>query len=693
MPNRLSREKSPYLLQHADNPVDWYAWGPEAFDRARQEDKPLFLSVGYATCHWCHVMAHESFEDEEVARELNRHYVSIKVDREERPDVDQVYMAACQALTGRGGWPLTVLMTPEGKPFFSGTYYPKRNKMGMPGLLNILEHFAERWRSNRALLLQAAEDITRAIQPREIAADGDREAGIGILEEAYKQHAQAFDPTWGGFGRAPKFPSPHHLNFLLRRHWRAPDSQALPMVEKTLTAMRRGGMFDHIGYGFHRYSVDEQWLVPHFEKMLYDQALLALAYIEAYQVTGRDAYADVVHEIFTYVLRDMTSPEGGFWSAEDADSEGREGAFYVWTPDSVKKELGDELGSLFCSYYDINEAGNFEHGESIPHVTKDIDQFARMKKIDPADVKNRLEQARQVLFQVRDLRPHPLKDDKILTSWNGLMIAALARGARVLDRPEYARTAGRAADFVLKELTEGRDRLMRRFRHGESAHSGYLEDYAYLVWGLIELYEAVFNLDYLERALELNQAMIDLFHDSDQGGFYFSGKENENLITRSKDIYDGAQPSGNGVAALNLLRLARLTGRSDLEEKADQTVQAFLGQVARYPMGHTHFLMALDFALGPGLEIVVSGDPDQEDTRAMIRKIHQSFMPNRVLTVKGKPEETNRLVNLAPYTADMPFQDRPVVYICQNFACRAPISTLDELDAALEEESGVKRKV
>ncbi len=490
--NRLAGEKSPYLLQHATNPVDWYPWGEEAFHRAKEQDKPIFVSIGYATCHWCHVMAHESFEDEQVAGLLNQHFVSIKVDREERPDVDKIYMDVCQALTGRGGWPLSVFLTPEGKPFYAGTYFPRTTRMGTPGFVDLLRQIAAIWQNDRGRVEALSKDITRAIQPTaEPSGIGTfvPEIGVKWLKKGYGELQRTFDPKFGGFGAAPKFPTPHHLTFLFRWFKRTGDAMSLTMAEKTLEAMRNGGLFDQIGLGFHRYSVDERWLVPHFEKMLYDQALLAIASLEAHQVTGKEVFARIAQEIFTYVLGDMTAPEGGFYSAEDADSEGKEGLFYLWTPAEVKKHLGEKTGEIFCHYYDITEAGNFEEGRSIPHVRMPVEAFAARKGLDAKEVEDLLDRARRQLFDARKKRVHPLKDDKVLTSWNGLMIAALAKGYQVLGNPSYRLGAERAVRFVLEYLKREDGRLLRRYREGEAAYPAYLDDYAFFVWGILDIYE------------------------------------------------------------------------------------------------------------------------------------------------------------------------------------------------------------
>lgn len=686
MSNRLSLEKSPYLLQHAQNPVDWYPWGDEAFRKAQEEDKPIFLSVGYATCHWCHVMEHESFEDEEVAGLLNEHMVSIKVDREERPDIDQIYMTVCQALTGRGGWPLSVFMTPDRKPFFAGTYFPKRGRMGMTGFMEIIEQLSAMWRNDRGRILQVGEQLTQAIQPRR-DSPAARIPGVETLDKGFQQLAKAFDATWGGFSRAPKFPTPHQLTFLLRYHRRKPGSGALDFVEKTLDGMRNGGIFDHVGYGFSRYSVDEKWLVPHFEKMLYDQALLAMAYLEAYQVTGHTRHGRVAREIFHYVLRDMTSPEGGFYSAEDADSEGREGLFYVWKPGQVREVLGEEDGRIFCRFFDITDAGNFEDHWSIPHVSRTVEAMAPHFGMNPEALEALLERGRQKLFEVREKRIHPLKDDKILTAWNGLMIAALAKGSTILKEPAYADAARRAADFILQRMRSPSGRLYRRFREGDVAHRAYADDHALFIWGLIELHQATLQARYLEEAFRLQLEMIRLFWDDEDGGFFFSAEDNESLIVRDKEIYDGAVPSSNSVAVFNLLRLARLTGNTELEERADRCLRAFAGMVEDYPSAYTQFLNAVDFAAGPTEEIVIAGDGSRSEVRDMLRTVQSSFVPHRVVIVyEPDSEEGRRLVSLAPFLENMRGLDgHPAAYVCRGGSCRQPVSAVEALREILEE--------
>ncbi|MEA3386123.1 MAG: thioredoxin domain-containing protein, partial [Thermodesulfobacteriota bacterium] len=491
-------------------------------------------------------------------------------------------------------------------------------------------------------------------------------------------------PIWGGFGAAPKFPTPHYLTFLLRWHKRSGDSRAMEMVEKTLNTMRSGGIFDQIGLGFHRYSVDEKWLAPHFEKMLYDQALLAMAYIEAYQTTGKIKFAQVAREIFTYVLRDMTSLEGGFYSAEDADSEGKEGLFYLWTPLEIKEHLGKEPGDLFCRFYDITEPGNFEEGRSIPHVPVSTQNFAAKEGMEPRKLETLLKNARDKLFDARKKRVHPLKDDKILTSWNGLMIAALAKGCQVLGDQAYADAARMAAGFILENLRTAGGRLLRRYRQGEAVCPGYLDDYAFLVWGLIELYEATFEISYLEEAMVLNQEMIDIFWDEQKGGLYFTGKGNELLITRSKEIYDGALPSGNSVAALNFLRLGRMTGNLDLEQRADQLTRVFAAEVTEHPMAYTQLLVALDFMVGPSQEIVIAGDPDLETTRAMLNVVQRRFLPNKVLLVRPDGAEGKRLATLSPFVEPIHSVDHQLtVYLCEQYSCKKPITKVSELKTVL----------
>jgi uncharacterized protein YyaL (SSP411 family) len=680
----LTQNKSPYLLQHAQNPVDWYPWGNEAFQKAKSEDKPIFLSIGYSTCHWCHVMAHESFEDMEVADLLNQNYVAIKVDREERPDIDQLYMAVCQALTGRGGWPLSIFMTPERKPFFAGTYFPKKGRMGISGFIEILKHIAILWEKDRDRIKTSGEMITNAIQVSISPKAENRTVDETTLKLGFEQLSHSFEPKWGGFSPPPKFPVPHNLTFLLRWFKRSGNPLAVKMVEKTLNGMRKGGIFDQVGFGFHRYSVDEKWLVPHFEKMLYDQALLALAYLEIFQITHNIDFKQTVEKIFTYVLRDLTSPEGGFYSAEDADSEGEEGRFYVWTTQEIKTVLGPELGELFCRFYNITPTGNFESGLSIPHETTPVKAFAEQEGIGLTEFKTNLEIARQKLFDAREKRIHPLKDDKIITSWNGLMIAAFAKGYQILGEQRYIDAARKSAQFILKKLRNPEGRVLRRFREKEVAFPGYLEDYAFLLWGLLELYEATFEIDYFEEAVIINNDMIDFFWDDKEGGFFYSGKGNETLIAQSKEVYDGALPSGNSVAALTMLRLSRMTGNVDLEKKVDRMVQTFSSQISAYPLTSTHFLQALDFALGPAQEIVIGGDTKNQTTQDMIRLVQKSFLPHKIVLLQSEGSEGERLAKLSSFITPMiTCNQKPTVYVCERFSCKKPMTEVEELQSFL----------
>lgn len=681
-PNHLIHEQSPYLLQHAHNPVDWRPWGPEALELARREDKPIFLSIGYATCHWCHVMAHESFEDLEVARALAQDFVAIKVDREERPDLDAIYMGVCQALTGHGGWPLSVFLTPEGKPFYAGTYFPKQALPGRPGFLDLLAQIARLWRDDRQRLLESGEQITQALQPKPEA--GGPEPDLALMEKAYWQLTRAFDPKRGGFGQAPKFPTPHHLDFLLRWHLRQGRSQALEMVRTTLKAMRQGGIYDHLGLGFARYSVDERWLVPHFEKMLYDQALLAYAYLEAHQADSQAGFGQTAREIFTYVLRDMTAPEGGFYSAEDADSQGVEGLFHTWTPQEVEAVLGPELGGLFSRFYGVSAPGNFEHGRSVIHERMDLADFARNLGREPAELAAEMERARGMLFAARQQRPRPLKDDKVLTAWNGLMIAALAKGAQVLGDAKCLEAARRAARFVLEHLSDPDGGLLRRWRNGHTSGPGFLEDYAFFIWGLIELHQADLDPAWLAQAIRLTELCQAHFEDELHGGFFFTPHEGPSLIVRDKEAQDSALPSGNSVMAHNLARLARLTGRQEWERKAWKLLKAFAAQMARYPLAFTHLFLALDLLLGPGQEVVLAGQADDPALLAMLDALRQDFAPRRSWLLLPSGPAGQEVATLAPFTRGMgPLKGRATAYVCQDQACQQPVTSLAALKEAL----------
>ena len=670
--NKLISEKSPYLLQHAHNPVNWYPWEDEAFARAKAEDKPIFLSIGYSCCHWCHVMERESFEDAEVAEILNRDFIAIKVDREERPDVDHIYMTVCQALTGHGGWPLSVFLTPDRIPFYAGTYFPKHDRMGTPGFITLLDRINDAWNNKRDVLLESGGKIVDAIS-REHEDTGDAAPDANVIFDAFAHFKSDFDGTYGGFGHAPKFPTPHNLYFLLR-HWHSTkDSSALEMVEKTLDAMQRGGIYDHIGFGFSRYSTDKKWLAPHFEKMLYDNALLAIAYLETYHATKKEPYADTARQIFTYVLRDMTSPEGGFYSAEDADSEGIEGKFYVWKVDEIKQVLGENDGQLFCTLFDITERGNFE-GYNIPNL---------INGAYPEDKKEFVQKCRELLFNHREKRIHPYKDDKILTSWNGLMIAAMAIGGRVLGDKKYTNAAERAYDFIRSNLVREDGRLMARYRDGEAAYPGYVDDYAFLVWGLIELYETTYKSEYLEKALSFNGDLLKLFWDEAHGGLFVYGSDSEQLITRPKEIYDGATPSGNSVSALNFLRLARLTGQHELESMAGQLLKAFGSPLSAYPRGYSYSLTALMYAKAASREVIIVGSGEPAKTEALLSVVKDIYNPFTVTMLLDDRHES--IKSVAPFTANYTTVNGiPAAYVCENFACSYPVTDTGLLKEMLQ---------
>jgi len=671
--NRLSGEKSPYLLQHAHNPVDWYPWSEEAFHKAKNEDKPVFLSIGYSTCHWCHVMERESFEDLEVAEILNRGFVAIKVDREERPDLDHIYMSFCQALTGHGGWPLSVFLSPDKKPFFAGTYFPKESRAGMPGFIAILNGISEAWKTQREELLRQGESVLHHIS-RPTAIQTDNNIAREDIDRAYRSMKRSFDQTYGGFGQAPKFPTPHILSFILRYGVLKNEDLAIEMVSKTLDGMYRGGIYDHIGGGFSRYSTDEKWLVPHFEKMLYDNALLLMTYTEAYQVLGQEEQRTVVEEIVTYILREMVSPEGGFYSAEDADSEGVEGKFYVWTPAEVFSVLGEKNGREFCEFYDITESGNFEE-KSIPNLIKTPLERVKARK-------HALAVDRQKLLQKRNNRVHPYKDDKMLTSWNGLMIAALAKASRILNNSACIQTAEKAMNFILTRLRQPDGRLMARYRQGETAYPAYADDYAFVVWGLLELYETTFNADYLRRALELNRELIRLFWDDREGGLFFYGSDVEAQILRPKEVYDGAIPSANSITAMNLLRLSRITGSPELEERASQVLSAFASTVKQYPAGYSALLTAALALLYPSREVIVVGDRHSREVNQMLELINTTFLPNSTfLFLSTEGDGINDLnQRLCEY---QPLGGQATAYVCQNYSCQAPVTSTSELKRVL----------
>ncbi|KKM75620.1 hypothetical protein LCGC14_1388430 [marine sediment metagenome] len=667
--NRLSNEKSPYLLQHANNPVDWYPWGDEAFEMARKEEKPIFLSIGYSTCHWCHVMAHESFEDNEVAELINNAFIPIKVDREERPDIDKIYMTVCQMMTGSGGWPLTIFMTPEKQPFFAGTYFPKNSRFGRLGLVELINRVEGLWNNQRNELLNSANQIVFNIQNLDQESPGEK-FKESVIETAYQQLNKQFDIKNGGFGTKPKFPTPHNLILLLRFWNRTGNTKALEIVEKTLVSMRNGGIYDQIGFGFHRYSTDSMWLVPHFEKMLYDQALLAMAYTEAYQITKKILYKETAKEIFTYVLRDMLSPEGGFFSAEDADSEGEEGKFYIWSMKELKVILDKEELELFRSKFKIQDSGNY-----IDEATQKKTGYNILyrEKFPDEDLRDKYELIRKKLFEHRKNRISPYKDKKILTDWNGLMIAALTRGATVFQEEKYLQAAKKAVHFAFSNLRKSDNRLLHRYKDGFSEINGFLSDYTFLIWGLIELYEATFDLYYLKTAITLNEAQIAHFWDKEIGGFYFNADDSEELLIRPKDIYDGAIPSGNSIAMLNMLRLSYFTGNAELEKKACILNRVFSEKIRANPLAHTQFLIAIDFAIGPSYSIVIGGDSKAEDTNKLISAINSAYVPNKVIIqrkTEQKSPEIDEISNFVQYFDKL--DGKATAYVCINKMCKPP---------------------
>jgi len=670
--NLLINEKSPYLLQHAHNPVNWYPWGDEAFAKAKQEDKPIFLSIGYSTCHWCHVMERESFEDEEIARLLNDTFVNIKVDREERPDIDAVYMKVCQLMTKSGGWPLTIMMTPDKKPFFAATYIPREMKYGRNGLLEIIPQIQFLWQTKRDDLLAASSDITQALrQPKAVKM---KDLGTVTLHRAYQTFFAGFDRTFGGFGQAPKFPSPHIFFFLLRYGKRTGNMDALPMVEHTLQNMRRGGIYDHAGFGFHRYSTDARWVVPHFEKMLYDQALMAMAYIELYQATGKKEYENTAREIFTYVLRDLTDEQGGFYCAEDADSEEMEGKFYLWKEEEIRNILTKEEADLFLSLYrqtdDASLPGMQEipAGHFIPHLK--LSTGTKQKETETLPGINDI---REKLFAVREKRIHPHKDDKILTDWNGLMIAALARGAQVFDDPDYAKAALRAMDFIIQSMQTKDGRLLHRYRSGHAAIQGNVDDYAFVVWALLELYEATFQTEHVHKALEYQSVLFHYFLDDKNGGFFFTPSDAEALLMRPKELYDGAIPSGNSVAFMNALRLSRMTGDAGMDKRVNDIYKAFRTQVDAMPSAFTQFLCGLDFAIGPSSEVIIAREMNQPDTQTLITALRKNFVPNKIVIFRPQNEAAPDIETIAPLMqSHSAINGKATAYVCNNFTCAQP---------------------
>ena len=708
--NRLAHEKSPYLLQHAHNPVDWYPWGEEAFAKARKENKPIFLSVGYSTCHWCHVMAHESFENEEVAAIMNREFVNIKVDREERPDVDRVYMTFVQATTGGGGWPMSVWLTPDLKPFVGGTYFPPEDRYGQPGFKKVLERVATAWKENHDKIVEQGGRIVAVLRESQSAERAEGKIDAAILEAAYQQLDRSYDPKEGGFGDPPKFPRPVTLNFLTRfyAHDAKSDSgkQALEMALFTLRKMAAGGMHDHIGGGFHRYSVDRYWHVPHFEKMLYDQAQLAVAYLDAFQITKDKQYESVVHDILDYVARDMTSKEGGFFSAEDADSpvvaaaadrghvETKEGAFYIWTKKEIDEVLGD-AAEVFDFHYGVQAHGNAPEGSDPQDEFRGKNILIERRTIKEAvehfekseeEIAKSLAKSREKLFAVRSKRPRPHLDDKIIAAWNGLMISAFARASQVLEDERYLEIATRAANFMRANLYDPSGEILyRNYRGGRSAIEGFADDYAFVIRGLLDLYEASFDVEWLKFAIELQETQDRLFFDEKNGGYFSTSGKDESVFLRMKDDNDGAEPAASSVAALNLLRLPQLRGDQKMTGRARKTIDAFAATLSHFPSAMPQMLVALDYSLSKPRQIVIAGKKDAPETKALLKEVHRYFLPKTVLLLADGDEgqkylgEKNEAIR-----AMSPIDGKPAAYVCQNFTCKAPVTDAKQLAELLK---------
>jgi uncharacterized protein len=686
MPNRLAKETSPYLLQHQDNPVDWYPWGPEALERARTEDKPIFLSVGYSACHWCHVMEHESFEDEATARIMNEFFVSIKVDREERPDVDAIYMNAVQAMTGQGGWPMSVFMLPDGRPFYGGTYFPNTARHGMPSFTDVLKRVSDVYQKQRESLERDASNLTRAIsRSMDLAGAESAQLSRDTLEVAFQKIAAGYDSQWGGFGDQPKFPPSMTLELLFRLYDDYGWKHALDMATHTLDRMMYGGMYDQIGNGFHRYSVDRLWLVPHFEKMLYDNALLIRAYLYGHQITQRDDYRRIVDEIAAYIKREMTSPEGGFYSSQDADSEGEEGKFFIWEEDALRDSLADikHLDAVL-DYWGVTDGANFE-GASILWVPVAAVEIAANHGISAEDLRREVEKAREILFVLREQRIKPGRDEKILTAWNGLMIKSLAEAGRALDRPDYVVLAATAADFILDNLQQG-GRLLRTYKDGQAKIEAFLEDYAFMAEALLDLYQSTFDLRWFKAAKALTESMLDLFWD-DTSGFYDTARDAEGLITRPQEITDNAIPSGTSSAVAVLVRMAILADQPEWRERADQVLTRLRAAIEQYPSAFAYLGSQLDFVLSQPHEIALVGSGDDPDMRTLLAEIRQPYRPDQVVALCA-PDDAQS-AELIPLLANRDqLDEKPTAYVCRNFICQLPVTTLEALIEQLQQPSG-----
>jgi uncharacterized protein YyaL (SSP411 family) len=675
-PNRLIKEKSPYLLQHAYNPVDWYPWCDEAFEKAKKEDKPIFLSIGYSTCHWCHVMERESFEDEEIAKILNENFVCIKVDREERPDIDQFYMNICVMVRGHGGWPLTIIMTPDKKPFFVGTYFPKESTYYKIGLKDLLLQLSELWKKEKDKVLTRADQILKNLKLLSKQSTNVELLNEEDLNNCYLHFKDNFDPIYGGFGKAPKFPSPQNLMFLMRYYYFFKEKKALEMAVKTLKQMAKGGIFDHVGYGFHRYSTDNLWLLPHFEKMLYDQAMLLLAYTEAYQITKNEDFKKIVEKIIVYLIRDMENLKGAFYSAEDADSEGEEGKFYTWEYKELEKILEDDF-EVFKKISNIKPEGNYREeatnrpsGRNIIHISRDWQELSLELGKSPEEIKEVYNRAIKKLFEARENRIRPLKDTKILTDWNGMVIKALSKAGRFFNIDEYIEIAKRTADFIISNLYKD-GVLYHRYKDGEAKVKGNLDDYAFLIWGLIGLYQSTFEDKYLEIAINLTDKAISLFWDYEESGFFFSSKDNKDILIRQKELYDSAYPSGNSIMYNNLVDLFKMTSDLKYKRYIESMEKLYSYPIKKVPFGSPMFLIGFMNMLKP-IEIVASGDKNK--TLAILKDIDREFIPNKTQVLKS--EYTTKL---SDFIKNIPDSKSPLFYICRDFTCSQPVKTKEEI--------------
>ena len=675
MPNRLINETSPYLLQHANNPVEWFPWGDEAFQQARERDVPILLSVGYSSCHWCHVMERESFENEKIAALMNEKYVSIKVDREERPDVDSIYMTAVQAMSGHGGWPMTVFMTPAGEPFYGGTYFPPEDRGGMLSFPRVLQAISDEYANNKSEIARVTSQLVGRLKQMSVTVRSLDPLTDGIFDQAFAAIAGQFDDQHGGLGLQPKFPQPMTYEFLLRYYVRTGNSDSLEMVETTLDKMARGGIYDQLGGGFHRYSTDTFWLVPHFEKMLYDNALLVKLYLHAHQVTGDQSYRTVVEETLEYIKREMTAPEGGFYSAQDADSEGVEGKFFIWRPEQIVKLLGDERGNVVNHHYGVTNVGNFE-GRTILHVPHSVQETAAHFGLSENDTQEIIDESRTVLLTERANRIAPMRDDKALTVWNGLMLRAYAEAGSVLNRPDYVAVAQKSAAFLLSELRDG-NRVLRTFKDGQAKLKGYLDDYACLIDGLIALHEADLNPIWLKEADDIAQSMINLFWDPETSQFFDTGSDHESLIVRPRDQSDNAVPSGISMAAEVLLKLSVITDNRDYQTKAVDSLRSAREMMAQFPTGAGQWLTALDFYLSTPKEIVIVGDPHSDATLELAGAVFATFNPNHVL-VATDPQNPQNVQY--PLIADRPMLNGlSTAYVCENYVCNLPVTSTENL--------------